>query len=397
MAENDCRRSAFVALLGHNTACPHVEILLSPSHPLLSATRAPTLFMRFFEEAQKNRRSRAIRQIAHKITLLLGAMGLSVSTIGCGPAVVNLGARGGSVGDSGLGGSAAISGSAGASGGGAGMGQVGIGTAGSSLAAVGGAGSGPAGAGGAGAAAPQGGGAAASVGEPSTGCGMQPPAASDTSITVNGLTARYIVDAASYDRNRPYPLVMSFRGAKVTLASFRRNLDLPAVVGEDGIVVNVDCANGATMWDVQRDRQVFEALLAKLEASYCIDRRRVFVVGHETGAIFANVLACAHAEALRGLGSISGVEPQGTCAGPLAVWISQGNADMTRTLGRANRDSWIKQNECDANRFVPVDPSPCVEYQGCKMGSPVRYCEYAGNQDVPSFAAAAVWNFLRVM
>jgi poly(3-hydroxybutyrate) depolymerase len=190
---------------------------------------------------------------------------------------------------------------------------------------------------------------------------------------------------------------MSFRGANVTIAAFRRTLDLPTVVGADGIVVNMDCANGAGMWDLQRDPPVFEALLAKLEASYCIDRRRVFVVGHETGAIFANVLACMHAGVLRGLGSISGVTPQGACTGGLAVWISQGNADMTRMLGRDNRDFWIQQNQCNATMTTPVDPSPCLEYAGCEMGNPVRYCEYTGNQDVPSFAATAVWNFLKAL
>jgi poly(3-hydroxybutyrate) depolymerase len=224
---------------------------------------------------------------------------------------------------------------------------------------------------------------------------MQPPT-SDTSITVNGSTAGYIVDLATgYDRNKPYPLVMSFRGANVTIAAFRRSLDLPSVVGADGIVVNVDCANGAGMWDLQLDPPVFEALLAKLEDSYCIDRRRVFVVGHETGAIFANALACMHANVLRGLGSISGVAPQGMCTGALAVWISQGSADMTLMLGRANRDFWVQQNQCNASMSAPVAPSPCLEFMGCAMGSPVRYCEYDGDQNVPSFAAAAIWNFLK--
>ena len=149
------------------------------------------------------------------------------------------------------------------------------------------------------------------------------------------------------------------------------------------------------MWDLQRDTPVFEALLAKLEASFCIDRRRVFVVGHETGAIFANLLACMHAGTLRGLGSISGVAPQGTCTGSLGVWISQGSSDTTRMLGRADRDFWVKQNQCNAIMSTPVEPSPCLEYLGCEMGGPVRYCEYVGNQDVPSFAAAAVWTFFK--
>jgi hypothetical protein len=230
---------------------------------------------------------------------------------------------------------------------------------------------------------------------------MQPPTA-DSSITLNGVTAAYVVDLATgYDRNKPYPLVMSFRSAKVTVAAFMRTLDLTTAVGADGIVVNMDCANGADMWDLQRDPPFFDALLTKLEASYCIDRRRIFVVGHETGGIYANVLACMHTDRLRGLGSISGVmppPPMTTCPGGLAVWISQGNIDpMFLRLGRMNKDFWVTQNQCNATVSAPVDPAPCVEYAGCAMGHPVRYCEYVGNEDVPSFAASAIWSFFKAL
>jgi hypothetical protein len=244
-------------------------------------------------------------------------------------------------------------------------------------------------------------GAAPDAGAPTTeqarssGCGLQPPAL-DMSIAVNGASANYIVDPATgYDRNTAYPLIFSFRGANTTAAAFRRYLDLPSSVGAEGIVVNVDCANGAGTWDLQRDEAIFDALLAKLQASYCIDQRRVFVVGHETGAIFASVLACHHNGELRGLASLNGVAPIEMCTNELAVWISQGGADMTRALGRESRDFWVRQNRCDATMTAAVDPSPCVEYLGCEPSYPVRYCEYDGGVDLPSFAANGVWSFLK--
>jgi poly(3-hydroxybutyrate) depolymerase len=396
MAENDRQRSTFLALVRHIWHCPHAEILLSPNHPHLVAKTARRRPAEFGDEAQKKQRRRAICQIARKITPLLTAVGLWVCAVACGPAVVDLGARGGGVADSGADAFVATSGAGGLSGdGAAGLSRAGAGGVDSGAGAIGGAGPGPGVADDAGMAAAPDAGLPESGPEPSTGCGVQPTTA-DTSITVNGSTAGYLVDlAADYDPNKPYPLVMSFRTAGVTIEAFRRDLGLPAVVGADGIVVTVDWANGADTWDLQRDPPVFEPLLAKLEASYCIDRRRIFVVGHETGAIFANVLACMHAGVLRGLGSISGVAPRGTCTGGLAVWISQGDADPTRMLGRESRDFWIQQNQCDATMTVPVSPSPCIAYVGCEMGNPVHYCEYDGNQDVPSFATTAVWNFFR--
>jgi predicted esterase len=332
--------------------------------------------------------------IEREIKALLIAAGLWACVTACGPTVVDLGARGGgglaepSAGAGGLvqaGGTGGASGSAGL-GSGAGAGSVAV--------AMSGTGAAPS-VDDAGAAPSPDGGAVATGPDRSSGCGLQPPA-SDTSISINGASTSYLVDlATSYDPNTPYPLVFSFRGANTTAAAFRRYLELPTVVGADGIVVNVDCANGAATWDLQRDRMVFEALLAKLEASYCIDQRRVFVVGHATGAIFASVLACRYGKVLRGLGSLNGVAPMEMCTGELAVWISQGNGDVTRMLGRDSRDFWVNHNQCDASMTAPVDPSPCLEYLGCEQAAPVRYCEYDGGIDLPPFAATGVWSFLK--
>jgi hypothetical protein len=84
------------------------------------------------------------------------------------------------------------------------------------------------------------------------------------------------------------------------------------------------------------------------------------------------------------------------CTGGLAVWISQGNADPTLLgLGQGTRDFWVGQDHCNASMATPVDPLPCLEFTGCEPGNPVRYCEFTGNVEVPSFAASALWNFFK--
>jgi poly(3-hydroxybutyrate) depolymerase len=227
------------------------------------------------------------------------------------------------------------------------------------------------------------------------GCGLE-PAASDASLQLGGSTASYLLDLpAGYDANRPYPLIVSFRGANVTAAAFRRYLNLTPAVATDGIIVTIECANNASTWDVQRDLPFFDALLTKLESQYCLDRRRIYVVGHSAGAIFANAVACMRGGTVRALGSMSGAAPSGACQGQLAVWISQGNAASAVALGRATRDFWAGRNGCSVNVSNPVDPSPCVEYGGCAADAAVRYCEYDGDLDLPSFAATGVWSFLK--
>jgi poly(3-hydroxybutyrate) depolymerase len=335
--------------------------------------------------------------IENSYSALLAALGLAVCATACGPSVIDLGAQGPTLADA----SAASSGSGGSASAAAGLDQPQSVQAGSSGAlAMSGAGAGSI-------TVQQVAGAAPppppppddsvdeSAPDPSPGCGSQ-PIASEASITLNGASASYVLDLAqNYDVNRPYPLIISLRGAYVTAAAFRRYLDLPSVVGADGIVANLDCADGAATWDMQRDLVFFDALLEKLEADYCVDRRRIFVVGNATGALFASSVVCMRSGLVRGFGSLSGAVPSVACTERPAVWISQGNADMNVELGRSSRSYWVRQNQCNANMFSPVEPAPCIEYGECEPGRAVRYCEYDGTIDVPSFAAAGIWSFFK--
>jgi poly(3-hydroxybutyrate) depolymerase len=139
-----------------------------------------------------------------------------------------------------------------------------------------------------------------------------------------------------------------------------------------------------------------DALLSKLEAAYCIDQDRVFAVGQGTGALLVTMLGCVRGDVLRGVAPLSGAPPPGGCVGEPAVWIMQASADpSTFGIGRANRDFWADRNGCDVTLPGSVAPPPCVEYAGCDVGSPVRYCEYDGDLALPSSAAGGVWSFFK--
>jgi poly(3-hydroxybutyrate) depolymerase len=229
----------------------------------------------------------------------------------------------------------------------------------------------------------------------SSGCGLEPPT-TDTSIQVGAMRSSYIIDRPkNYDKSRAYPLLMVFRGANVTADQFRGYLNLPAAAGADALMVHPNCLNDATAWDVQRDLPMVDALLAQLEATYCIDERRVFAVGHTSGGFFTNALGCMRGDKLRGIAPLSAGPPLGMCQGEFAVWMSQGNADMSLTSGRAARDFWAKRNNCNATQSIAVDPAPCTEFAGCDAGFAVRYCEYDGDLGLPAFAATGLWGFFK--
>ena len=55
----------------------------------------------------------------------------------------------------------------------------------------------------------------------------------------------------------------------------------------------------------------------------------------------------------------------------------------------------VGYNGC-TSMTMPVDPSPCVAYQGCMPGYPVVWCVRPGDPHaIPSFAAAAIAKFFQ--
>jgi poly(3-hydroxybutyrate) depolymerase len=233
---------------------------------------------------------------------------------------------------------------------------------------------------------------------PSAGCGMDP--VSDTSIAVNGMRASYLLDLpVRYDKTRAYPLLLAFREASTTTDAFRASIDLASTTGMDAVVVYPNCVNNAATWDAVRDISLIDVLLPKLEADLCIDRSRVFVLGHGAGASFATAVGCFRGDALRGVAPLSSAAPPGGCVGAPAAWILQGSMEAMNVvgLGRGNRDYWVTQSGCTA-KTLPVAPAPCVEYTGCNAGSVVRYCEHTGNDStLPSFASAGLWSFFSAL
>lgn len=108
-------------------------------------------------------------------------------------------------------------------------------------------------------------------------------------------------------------------------------------------------------------------------------------VGREMGGIF------------RAVAPMSGAlwTPFNDSGRPMAAWISHGIYDNFvdyNSVGIAAKDYYVAHNHC-SNNTVPVNPSPCVEYQNCDAGHPVVWCPFAGPHGTPDFMAWAIWDF----
>lgn len=232
----------------------------------------------------------------------------------------------------------------------------------------------------------------------STGCGSA-GATGDNRVQVNGGTGNYLVDLPlGYDGSKPYPLVFALRASDETAESFRESLNLVPLAGPTAIVVHADCLNGASAWNVQRDVPYLDALISHVLQRYCVDPTRVFFLGYGQGGWMASELACQHGDRMRAAALIAGTVPMTSCLGSVAMFLAQGTMDSVYPLsaGRNTRDFWVRRNMCQETT-TPASPAPCVDYARCAAESPVRYCEYVGNHELPSFAASAAWAFFETL
>ena len=232
-----------------------------------------------------------------------------------------------------------------------------------------------------------------------SGCGRAPAAEGARTLEVSGQGERsYLVELPSgYDETTPWPVVFGFHGATTSGMTFASRFygNLASTMGDAAILVYPDAQGMPTAWDNAHDVPFFDALLAQVENDYCVDEARVFATGHSSGGFFSNELGCRRGDVLRAIAPVSGGGPFGGpgCVGEVAVLLAHGTADdiVLLSFGEGSRDRWADENGCDTGSSSDVSPSPCVAYT-C-TGEPVRWCEYSGMHEWPSFAPEAIWTF----
>jgi len=218
-----------------------------------------------------------------------------------------------------------------------------------------------------------------------------------------------------YDGRKTYPLVFVFHGDGGTGANIRGSIKLEAESSGEAIFVYPDGLNKTWTIDkapgLLRDTAFVEAVSADLGKGYCVDKARTFAVGFSRGAYFTNMLACVGKANLRAIvthagGGPFGLEGSGTTfeggklvcpAPPVAALQVQGEADQSVKLpeGQKARDHWQRVNGCQTTT-KPMDPSPCVAYDGCAAERPEVWCQVPALQHrIWDQGAKVTWSFLK--
>jgi polyhydroxybutyrate depolymerase len=222
---------------------------------------------------------------------------------------------------------------------------------------------------------------------PSAGCGTR-PASPPESFTIAGTEREAIVVLPDdYDSDHPHPLVFGFHGRTNPNTQVRRYFGLEQATAMRAIYVypqGLEDETGRFTWadpgdpaDELRDYALFDEILDTMAEAYCVDLAAVFVAGHSLGATFANSVACARADVVRGVGSVAGGINPAECPEEVAALLLHNPRDEAVPVaeGERARDHLLPETD----RLAATEPRSlggfdCRQYSDGE--NPLLWCLY---------------------
>lgn len=235
------------------------------------------------------------------------------------------------------------------------------------------------------------------------GCGLPAmPGVSTVTLSVNGVQRSYLLSVPStYSPTVPSRLVFAWHGLGGSGQTMRsHNVEY----GLSGISVYpnaLPCSQfgGQTCWDLNpmgQDMAFYDAMLAHLEAQFCINPQRIVDYGFSMGGAMTNLIACVRQGSTRAVAVDAGWLPDAGGDGPVSYWAEHADDDQAVPIaaGLQAKEFWRNMDSC-STATPPVSPSPCVAYTGCQPGYAVTWCELSsGGHTWYTWTSQAIAAFL---
>jgi polyhydroxybutyrate depolymerase len=217
---------------------------------------------------------------------------------------------------------------------------------------------------------------------------------------------------SGYDGKQPVPLVVNMHGSGSTAAGQEAFSGMDATADKEGFIVVYPQANipqgsgydwnvpgvpliGGTPVpaDAADDIAFIKAVVANTQASYCIDKNRVYATGMSGGGRMASQLACDASDVFAAVAPVAGLRFPSPCpatravpviafhgtADPVDPFNGNGQPYWTYSVPEA-ASRWATHNGCDATAQTST-PAPTVmlsTYTGCKDGAAVELYAIGG-------------------
>jgi polyhydroxybutyrate depolymerase len=164
--------------------------------------------------------------------------------------------------------------------------------------------------------------------------------AQERSVSVGG-TQRSFLLYVPPGVQQPAPLVLVFHGGGGRAQGIMRTSNMNAVADRGRFIVaypqGVGRGMGRGTWNIggpnsassANDVAFVQAMIADIQRSYPIDKRRIFATGESMGGIFSYRLACEMSDTFAAIAPVAATMVQPNCAprSPVAVLHIQGSQD----------------------------------------------------------------------
>jgi hypothetical protein len=211
----------------------------------------------------------------------------------------------------------------------------------------------------------------------------------------------YVRIPMTYDPDRAYPTILLGPGCG---ASGDAPIPIHTVTKEDAIVVGMNGVDNCFTHETADSPELpyFDETLKNVEASFCVDKSRVFVAGFSSGSWLTSYLGCTRAGVIKAQASVAGgLPPVPACNGPIPAMYVSDKDDLKNTTATVMMalERVRATNGC-GNDTEPYDigvPSPCVQYKGCMPGYPLVWCLTAGighaDESQTQISTVGFWHF----
>lgn len=245
-------------------------------------------------------------------------------------------------------------------------------------------------------------------------------------IMSGGRSREYIIDIpANYDPATPYRLFhvghgIPGKGADVPPGWWNIRGEANAAKVDAIWIAPSAVTGGSGAWSNadDRDHVLFDDIIAAVEADLCVDTTRIFVAGMSGGGMLSNALATDRQKVIRAGAGMAPTNfniwlPNPKPTDPVAWMQTTGMGDpicsWITNEGQKRGAKFIAlekaaNNGCTIPAEIPIWESGnhvCYEFEGCKLGYPVKVCTFNGghvhfNSDPGSsenWIAKDIWDF----
>lgn len=222
----------------------------------------------------------------------------------------------------------------------------------------------------------------------STGCGASSTiTAWENTITIAGKERKYNLSIPSgYSNSRQYSLIIATHGRTNSKDQVQKYMGLDK--GQTDSIVAYPAALSAASgksfsWSEKENMTFVDAILRQVSENYCINRDKVYAVGHSLGGWMAQRIACQRGEFISGLAVVGSGAFGSTCTGPVPTLFFQNTNDQLSSYasGKSAEKTRLTVNACNENltQQVQIGTLTCTEHMSCTTGNKVVWCEgYTG-------------------